>query len=69
MTEIERRLEVIRLAKPINVSIPDMGMWIAMANQIDAWILAGAGHPSKEALQEPDKPTVIAPARKLRPGG
>ena len=69
MTDIERRLEVMRLAKPINVSVPDMVLWLVMADQIDAWILAGAGHPPKEALQEPDKPTVIAPARKPRPGG
>ena len=68
MTEIERRLEAIRLAKPANVSVPDMDVWLAMANQIDAWILAGAGHPPKEAQHEPDKPTADALSRKPRPG-
>lgn len=49
MTPEQRRLEVLRLAKPANVSVPDMALWLAMADQLDDWLLTGSGQPAPQA--------------------
>ena len=54
MTDIERLLEVLRLSKPHDISNPDMTMWLGRADQLDAWVLAGAGQSSTEAQREPE---------------
>ena len=48
-----RRLEVLRLTKPA-ASMPDMAAWLAMADQLDAWICS---EPKPEPIETP-KPSV-----------
>lgn len=57
MTRDERRIEVLRLTKPVGVSVPDMPLWLGMADQLDAWIMSGAGQlsPESPAVDRPDR--------------
>lgn len=54
MNDVERRLEVLRLSKPHDISNPDVTMWLGRADLLDAWVLSGAGQPSTEAQRELD---------------
>jgi hypothetical protein len=65
MNSAERRIELLRLSKPQNVSVPDMALWLSMADQLDAWVLKGAGQSSDEAQHKPE--SEASPARTKRP--
>lgn len=45
MSPIERRVEILRLTKPGGVSIPDMAMWLDMADELEVWVLAASDNP------------------------
>ncbi len=66
MTESQRRIEILRMTKPEGVSVPDMGLWLAMATKLDAWVVSGAGQSRDETRPTPD-PTPTPKVRTQRP--
>tara|TARA_R110000868_G_scaffold110825_1_gene299760 strand:+ start:1396 stop:1623 length:228 start_codon:yes stop_codon:yes gene_type:complete len=51
------RIELLRLTKP-NATMPDMAVWLDMANQLDAWVhrteAAKTASPVVPTLQDPE---------------
>lgn len=53
----QHRIELLRLTKPA-ASMPDMAAWLAMANELDAWVhrteAAKTASPVVPTLQDPE---------------